>query len=166
MKYLSVQITNLYAFLVCLGLFGAAFYLQFAQGLEPCPLCIIQRVVLAIIGLLFFTALFCKRWLSLINHMLLLMIGLLGSGVAARQVWLQHLPADQVPTCGPGLSYMLENIPLTQTIKLVFTGSGECAKVQWQFLGLSIPEWTFLFFVGFVLLAAINFCRQLRQSKR
>lgn len=78
-------------------------------------------------------------------------LGVLGIIVAARHVWLQNLPPDQVPECGPGLAYMLEAFPLTEALELVFKGSGECAEVQWVFLGLSIPGWTLVIFVGLTL---------------
>jgi len=80
---------------------------------------------------------------------LVLVLGVLGVAVAGRHVWLQHLPADQVPECGPGLEYMLDAFPLSETLSMVFRGSGECAEVQWTFLGASIPEWTLINFVGF-----------------
>ena len=71
--------------------------------------------------------------------------------MAGRHVWLQHLPADQVPECGPGLEYMLDAFPLGETLSMVFRGSGECAEVQWTLLGLSIPEWTLIVFLGLTL---------------
>jgi disulfide bond formation protein DsbB len=74
-----------------------------------------------------------------------------GAGIAARHVWLQHLPPDKVPDCGPGLDYMLDAFPISKALKMVFTGSGECAKVDWQFLGLSMPEWTLAWFAIFAL---------------
>ncbi|MDG6349099.1 disulfide bond formation protein B, partial [Luteimonas sp. 8-5] len=81
-----------------------------------------------------------------------------GIGVAGRHVWLQHLPADQVPMCGPGLDFLTEAMPLTSVIRTVLTGSGECANVDWTFLGLSMPEWSLLWFVllaAWVLLAMV-----------
>jgi len=75
-------------------------------------------------------------------------IAIVGAGIAARHVWLQHLPPDQVPECGPGLNYMLQSFPFSKALSMVLKGSGECAKVGWRFLGLSIPQWTLLFFIG------------------
>jgi disulfide bond formation protein DsbB len=77
-----------------------------------------------------------------------------GAAIASRQVWLQHLPADQVPACGPDLFFMLENFPLAQTLKRLVSGTGECAKVDWTFLGLSIAEWSLACFVVLGLYAA------------
>ena len=82
---------------------------------------------------------------------LALLAATVGIGIAGRHVWLQHLPADEVPMCGPGLDYLLEALPISGVIRKVLTGSGECAKVDWQFLGLSMPEWSLLWFL---LLAA------------
>jgi disulfide bond formation protein DsbB len=76
-----------------------------------------------------------------------------GLGVAARHVWLQHLPPDKVPACGPDLAFMLENFPLGRTLQKLFTGTGECAEVKWRFLGLSIPEWSLLWFGALALYA-------------
>jgi disulfide bond formation protein DsbB len=131
-----------------------AYYAQFQLGLEPCPLCILQRVA--------FIALFFVCLLAAIHApagggakkvygALALLAAGTGAGIAGRHVWLQHLPPDQVPDCGPGLDYMLEAFPLSKTLTMLFTGSGECAKVDWTFAGLSMPEWTLVWFAVFVL---------------
>ena len=85
-----------------------------------------------------------------------------GAGLAARHVWLQSLPADQVPACGPGLDYIMDAFPLLDALELVFTGSGECAEVNWSFLGLSMPGWTFLWFVALGALALFANWKRLR----
>jgi disulfide bond formation protein DsbB len=82
---------------------------------------------------------------------LILVVAAFGAGVAGRHVWLQNLPPDQVPACGPGLEYLLDTFPLMDAVKLVFEGSGECAEVQWTFLGLSIPGWTLVMFLALAL---------------
>ena len=87
---------------------------------------------------------------------MLLIITLIGAGIAGRQIWLQHLPADQVPECGPGLDYLLEVFPLAETLKMVFTGSGECAEVHWTFAGLSIAEWSLVCFILILLTVIYN----------
>lgn len=131
-----------------------AYYAQFQMGLEPCPLCILQRVA--------FIALFAVCALAAIHApkggagrkaygALALLAAGTGAAIAGRHVWLQHLPPDQVPDCGPGLDYMLEAFPLSKTLTMLFTGSGECAKVDWTFAGLSMPEWTLVWFGVFVL---------------
>jgi len=82
-----------------------------------------------------------------------LLFSALGAGIAGRQVWLQHLPADQVPECGPDLAFMLDSFPLFEVLQTVFAGSGECAEVQWTLLNFSMPEWTLLIFFIMVLIS-------------
>lgn len=136
-------------FLVCAGLLGYAYHLQFAQHLEPCPLCIFQRLFYAGTGIVFLSAALHNPGKIGRTVYGLLCAGLSagGAAVAARQVWLQHLPADQVPECGPGLDYMLDAFPLNKTLRMVLKGSGECARVDWRFLGFSIAEWSLLIFI-------------------
>ena len=145
------------AALACAGLMAFALYLQEALHLEPCPLCIFQRVCVMAIGAVALMAalhnpgrLGRRLYAGLLG---LLAIG--GAALAGRQVWLQHLPADQVPECGPGLEYMLEAFPLNQTLQLVLRGSGECAKVDWTLLGFSIAEWMLVVFAGFLIYAFV-----------
>ena len=90
---------------------------------------------------------------QIVYSLLGLLFALGGAGVAARHVWLQHLPPDQVPACGPDLFFMLENFPLGRTLQKLFTGSGQCAEVKWRFLGLSIPEWSLVCFSALALYA-------------
>ncbi|MDH3670037.1 MAG: disulfide bond formation protein B [Gammaproteobacteria bacterium] len=140
-------------FMLCLVALMTALYFQFVMGLEPCPLCIFQRVFMLGVGLLFLVAAvhnphgFGRR---IYGGLVALMAGL-GAGVAGRHVWLQSLPADQVPECGVDLDYMLQAFPITKTIRLVLRGSGDCAEVMWTFLGLSIPGWTLIMFSGLTL---------------
>jgi len=137
------------------GLLGFGYYLQHIKGIEPCPLCLVQR---AFFYLLIVVFMLCaihgpgnlgRRLYGFVA--MLLAIG--GFATASRQVWLQHLPADKVPACGPDLAYMLENLPLARTLEKLFAGSGQCAEVQWTFLHLSIPEWSLGWFAAFFLLA-------------
>ncbi len=135
--------------LVISGLFGGALYLQYVLHLEPCPLCMVQRLVFAVMLAFFIFAtlhnpgrLWAKVYAGLIG---LLALG--GIAVAARHIWIQHLPKDQVPACGPGLDYMLDNFPMSKILKELMHGSGECAARDWSLLGLGIPEWARLWFV-------------------
>lgn len=139
-------------FLACAGLMAYALYAQHVLGLEPCPLCIFQRVAVIGTGVAFLVAalhgpLAGGRW---VYALLAAGASGVGAGIAGRHVWLQSLPADQVPACGPGLDYMMEAFPLSQTLRMVFSGSGECAEVDWTFLGLSMPAWTLICFVGLI----------------
>jgi disulfide bond formation protein DsbB len=143
---------NLQVFLVIMAVIGmsfALFYLQRHLGLSPCPLCIFQRVGLIVMGgFALISALFNPK--SKVIRLLLWLGSLLGIGwataVATRHVWLQHLPADQVPSCGPGLNYWLDTLPILQVFKEVFAGSGECASIDWTLMGLSIPEQSLILF--------------------
>jgi len=129
-----------------------AYYAQFRMYLEPCPLCILQRVCfLALLPVLVLAAIHAPKGTTgrRIYGTLALLPALAGIGIAGRHVWLQHLPKDQVPACGPGLEFMLDTFPLSDAIRRIFTGSGECAEVDWRFAGLSMPEWTLFWFVVF-----------------
>ncbi len=142
---------------VALGLLAAALYFQYARGLEPCPLCILQRLALIALALILTIALAhnpgsCGR--RAYGLLVLLSAGA-GEGVAARQVWLQQLPPDQVPACGPGLDYMLEVFPLGEALSMVLRGSGECAEVSWRLLGLSMAGWMTLVFAAYLLLGLL-----------
>ena len=132
--------------LACAGMMGFALFAQHVLGLEPCPLCVLQRVGVITLGIVFLGAAIhsaggigARLW----GVALPVVAGLTGT-VSARQVWLQNLPPDQVPACGPGLDYMLEVFPLSEALSMVFKGSGECAEIVWQFLGISMPGWVFI----------------------
>lgn len=138
----------MYGFLACVAGLLFAYYLQYFQDLEPCPLCILQRVAMLVAGLgcllaAIWNATGWKRWLSAIPALLGAGSGL---GIAARHVWLQGLPPDQVPACGPPLDYLLNIMPLTDAIAFLLKGEGSCAVIDAQFLGLSLPGWTMLVF--------------------
>lgn len=137
---------NLFGFLACGGLLAYALYTQYALGLEPCPLCIFQRVAVAALGLVFLIAAlhYPGPAGARVYAALVLLAAGGGAAVAGRHVWLQNLPPDQVPSCGPGLDFMLDSFPLTEVLEMVLTGSGECATVDWSFLGLSMPAWVLI----------------------
>ena len=141
--------------LACATMMGVALYLQHQQGLEPCPLCILQRVLVSVTGVIMLLAALQNPADTgrRLYGVLLLIPGIAGIIVAGRHVWLQSLPADQVPECGPGLEYMLQAFPFQETLSMVFKGSGECAEVQWTFLSLSIPAWTLVIFIALSLFA-------------
>ena len=139
----------------CAILLGYGFYLQYHDGQNPCPLCLVQRAFY--FGLLFVFLVAAIHGPKKVGAVFYGFLGLLlaagGAATAGRQVWLQHLPADQVPKCGPDLYFMLDNFPLSKTITNLFKGSGECAEVTWRFLGLSIAEWSLVCFVAFAVLS-------------
>ena len=140
---------------MCAALLAYGYYLQYAQGLEPCPLCMIQRVFFyALMAVFIIAALHRPGRLGTAVYCALVVVFAIGGGVTAgRQVWLQHLPADKVPQCGPDLFFMLQNFPLSRTFAKVFYGSGECAAVDWKFLGLSIAGWALVWFSVLALFA-------------
>jgi disulfide bond formation protein DsbB len=139
----------------CGSLLAFGYFLQYGKGLEPCPLCLLQRgFFYALLVIFAAAALHGPRGTGRIAYgaaAALFAAG--GAAAASRQVWLQHLPADKVPQCGPDLFFMLENFPLSQTLQKLIAGTGECAAVDWRFLGLSIAEWSLLWFCFFLLYA-------------
>ena len=140
---------------LCLLLIAAAMYFQHILGMEPCPLCIFQRLAVMATGLvLLIAAIHNPAGIGRrIYSFLSLLTAASGAAIATRHVWLQHLPADEVPTCGPGLNYILDTFPLHEALSMVLRGSGECAEVHWSFLGLTIPGWTLIMFMILSLLS-------------
>jgi disulfide bond formation protein DsbB len=153
---LSPRLTYFAIFLACVGLMAFGLYLQHAENLEPCPLCIFQRYAFVATGAIALVAAIRGPGAvgSWIYSTLLVLASGTGAVIAGRQTWLQHNPPS-VLDCGPDLAYMLNSFPLTQVLPKVFKGEGDCVKVSWKFLGLSIPEWALLWFLGFILAAAL-----------
>jgi len=142
-----------WGFIACVALLAYALYVQFDLRIQPCPLCILQRIAFMAMALVFLVgALHAPRtrgrW---VYTLLLLVAALAGAAVAARHLWLQMQPPDPFGSCAAPLNYMIENLPLTEVIRKVFIGSGDCALVDWRFLGMPMPFWTLLWYV---LLAA------------
>ena len=135
--------------LAVVALLFARVYLQAYLDLTACPLCMTQRVFVAGWGVIAFVALLHNPagWGNRVYALLCALSAAAGGAVAARHVWLQHLPEDQVPACGPSLEYMLETLPFSETLSLVLMGDGNCAETVWTFMGLSIPEQTLILFV-------------------
>lgn len=149
------RIWFLLGFLGCMSLLAMGAYFQFVDGLEPCPLCISQRIAILLTGLCFLIAALHNPQATGIKIYAILgaLIALSGGAISTRHVWLQHLPPDQVPECGPGLGYVFQNFPLSATIKLMLSGTGDCAEVNWTLLGFSMPAWTLL---AFLMLASLS----------
>jgi disulfide bond formation protein DsbB len=147
--------------LLCAGAIGYALYVEHVLGLEPCPLCMFQRVAVMAVGAVCLLAALHgpTGWGVRIYAVLALLMAGLGSAIAGRHVWLQSLPKDQLPSCAPPMDYMWENLPFGNMLKTVLMTSGECADVDWQFLGFSMPVWTFLFFlaIGVVMIVVSVF---------
>jgi disulfide bond formation protein DsbB len=146
--------------LVTFGLLGVGMYMQHVVGLQPCPLCIFQRIAYVAVGVFaVLAALVAPRTAARWVGVLVLLAALTGAGIAARHVWLQANPEGLA--CGPGLEAMLENFPLTQVLPKVFKGGGDCAEKGWVFLGLSIAGWSLVWFTLLSLAAIAAFFRPL-----
>ena len=147
----SFRLQMLFGFAVSAALLVYAVFAEYGQLYEPCPLCIFQRMAMAAVGVVGLVAALHNprgRAGRAVWGLLAFLAAGIGAAIAARHVWLQHLPPDQVPACGPTLDYMLESMPSwLDVVKNVMQGSGECAEVNWQVLGFSMPEWTLLCFV-------------------
>ena len=152
---LSNRVYYFLLFFICHELLVAAYYFEYSLGLEPCPLCMVSRATVFVLGLLFLiTALHNPKGLTRkIYHVAISLFSLLGILVSGRHIYLQSLPADEVPSCGPGLNYMLDTLPMSEVLKEVLHGSGECAEVSWQFLSLSMPVWMLFIFSVFLILS-------------
>lgn len=142
-------------FLGCVFLLAMGAYFQFVQKLNPCPLCISQRLGILATGIVFLiAALHNPAQKGTTRYAIAGAItALLGASISTRHVWLQHLPPDEVPECGPDLAYMFDNFPLFDTLKLMLSGTGDCAKVDWTLFGFSMPVWTLL---AFLMLATLS----------
>jgi protein dithiol:quinone oxidoreductase len=151
---ISSRLLFLAGFLATAGLMGAALVFQYGMGLEPCPLCIVQRWFVIAIGLVLLAgALHNPRaWGRRLYGLGVVVLAGLGAAVAARHVWIQHLPPGQLAGCGGGLDYMLQSFPLLKTATLLWAGTSDCAEVTWSFLGLSMAGWMVLWFAGFAAL--------------
>ncbi|MDP2830079.1 MAG: disulfide bond formation protein B [Sulfuricellaceae bacterium] len=142
------------AVLACtLGVLGFGLYLQHGLHLEPCPLCILQRMAFVGVGLTALVAFLHNPGIvgRMFYGLIILLFSLAGAAVAGRNLWLQHLPPEKVPACGPGFDYMMEAFPLAKALPLIFEGSGECAEVVWTMFGLSIPAWALGWFLVFMM---------------
>jgi disulfide bond formation protein DsbB len=145
-----------------------ALYAEHQLLMEPCPLCVFQRIAVISMGIVFLLLAIhnpAPGWANRIYLVLLDLAVLGGIVVAGRHVWLQNLPPDKLPSCGPGLGYMLENFPLGNALKQVFSGSGECATVDWSFLGLSMPAWVLVCVTGLAGIGLWNNFLRLRGQR-
>ncbi len=158
---ISSRTIFLVIFLFCCGLMATGYIMEHVYDLEPCPLCMTQRVFIvlagfvALIGCLHNPALLGTR----IYSGLIALMAATGGGFSIRQLYLQSLPADKAPACGPSVDYILETFPLSKALQMMLKGDGNCAEVLWRFMGISIPGWTlvaFLMIVGSALYVAFR----------
>lgn len=159
------RLLNFLLFIVCASLMAFAFFLEHVKELEPCPLCMSQRLAVILVG--FFALAAAAHNPAAIGRKIYAILIMLASGggiaLASRQLWLQSLPEDEIPACGPGLSYIVENMeyfPMQEVLTMMVSGTGDCADVQWVFLGLSIPGWTLLTFVAILMFGLTQLLRK------
>lgn len=162
------RISYLTGFLICAALLGAAFYFEYVMYLDPCPLCMLQRIITAAVGLgcLLAFALDHFRWPTRFFAALATGFAIFGIFVSKHHLWLQSLPADQAPACGPGFYYLAETMPVGDLWNIMLNGDGNCAEVAWMFMGLSMPGWTLVFFTGFAIVGALTLLLDLRRKHR
>ncbi len=151
-RFSARQVFLMFSF-ACAGLLLYALYTEHYQGLIPCPLCMTQRLFYLLVGLTALAGAIHAPDTAGTRYYCLAATGFsIGGAIfAGRQVWLQHLPADQVPACGPSLEYMFDVLPFSEALRTLMMGDGNCAEVQWTFIGLSMPEWSLLMFAGMAL---------------
>lgn len=150
----SRRLCNFIGFLGAVGLLGYAYYLENYEFLNPCPMCYAQRIAVGFIGILFLIATIFPGKIGFtrfLNGLLILVSSIGGAALSIRHLYLQSLPKDQVPACGPDFYALIDKFPFSEVIRTSITGTGDCAEVQWVFLGLSIPGWTLVAFVGFAI---------------
>lgn len=162
MPLVSSRTLFLLAFVGCLLIMAGALYLEHVVGLQPCPLCVVQRVCVMLFGLLCLLA--AVHGPGMLGQRLyaglLMLITLTGAGTAARQVWLQSVPADQLPSCIPPLDYLMDTLPFQEIVRVVLHGSADCAEVSWTLFTLSVAEWSLLAFVGMLVFALLQMFRR------
>jgi protein dithiol:quinone oxidoreductase len=158
------RLVNVAGFAVCAALLAYALYAQFELGIDPCPLCIFQRIGVALLGIAFLlAALHHPRGRGRYVYALAIGVCALATiGVAARHLYVQSLPPGSLPSCGAPLAVLLKFTPVLQVIRKVLTGSGECAQVNWSFLGLAMPAWVLLWAL---LLGAVGVSANVRPAR-
>lgn len=149
---------------VAFALLAVAFYMEYQMALEPCPLCMLQRIVFFCVGVVSLASfLTSSQGARKVCSWLVVVLSLIGAALAIRHLYLQSLPMDELPACLPGLSYMFEVFPWQEIMEAMVMGTGECGDVVWTFLGISIPGWTLVAFVG---MAIVNLVIALRANKK
>lgn len=150
--------------LLAFVLLGVAFYMEYQMGLEPCPLCMLQRIVFFIIGVVsLFSAATGSEKARKSFSISVVVLSLIGAALSIRHLYLQHLPTDDLPACMPGLSYMVSAFPWQDVARAMIMGTGDCGEVVWTFLGISIPGWTLVMFVS---MALVNLFIALRSNQK
>ncbi len=165
MKWVTTRTIQLGAFAICCLLLIAAYFLEYAMHVEPCPLCIVQRIWFLCLALLFlFAGLHQpKKTGILIFGLLILAVALLGILTAGRQAWLQMHPSAGPQLCLPGFSYLITQLNFSAAFQSLFSGSGNCEQVGWSWLGFSLADWALVFFVLFAIVGVLQIIYYLRK---
>ena len=156
-SFTSRQI-NLVIFLIVGSLLGYAAYSMKILGLEPCTLCITQQFFYCLIGISSFVSFIQNPGVTIsrVYSFLISLFAIAGIWISGRQIWLQGLPEDEVPLCGPPLEYIIDVFPFADVLNALFMGDGNCAEIPWQFLGLSMAGWSFIWFLVIFFLSVIS----------
>ncbi len=150
--------------LACVAMLVFGMYLQHVVGLEPCPMCIVQRYALILVAISAGIAgASGRKSLQIAGAVLLVAFAVAGAYVAARQSWLQWYPPEVV-SCGRDLYGMIETFPLKRALPMIFRGGGDCSKIDWTFLGGTIANWSFVCFSGFAVFGSLMLWRRLRAA--
>lgn len=145
------------------ALLAVAFYMEYQMDLEPCPLCMLQRIVFFCVGVVsLVSALTVSEKARKVFSWMVVVLSFVGAALAIRHLYLQSLPMDELPACLPGLSYMFEVFPWQEIMQAMVMGTGECGDVVWTLFGISIPGWTLVAFIG---MAIVNMVIALRVNK-
>ncbi|EKD73439.1 MAG: hypothetical protein ACD_45C00316G0003 [uncultured bacterium] len=165
MKIPSERLMYFISLVIIALLLSATFYLEKYDGFIPCPLCILQRITFGILGVLFFVGMLLPniKLARLLISILAGLFSLFGIYLSGRQVWLQHLPADPNADCGVSLQYLIKALPFDQAIARIMQGTAECSQTGWEFLHLSLADWSLLCFIVFFGVCLLQLSRALRQ---
>ncbi len=159
---------NLVGFVACVLLMAYALYAQYVMHLEPCPLCIFQRIAVIAVGVIFLLAALHNPKLAgaRVYGVLISLAALTGMAVSARHIWIQAQPPGSLAACGASLDYLIQIMSVTEVIGKVLAGSGECARIEWRLLGLSMPWWVLFALIALLIWGAIvNFARPTRELR-
>ena len=161
MVEINKTVTIKLIFIISIVALASAFFIEHVLSHEPCNLCILQRVAVIATALIALVAAIHDPAVNGIKTYagFGMLASATGAGVSGRQLWLQSLPPEQVPACGPSLDYLIDVFPLTEVLSMVLAGDGDCAEVVWSFLGISIPGWTLVGFFGLIAICGFVFVK-------
>jgi len=157
--FTSRRLFALCVFYTAIMMATAVFYFQNHLGYEPCVLCVAQRIGAISVGVIALIAVIHGRWYRFYAGLLTVAAGL-GTAVAGRHIWIQNLPEDEVPVCGPSFDYIVDAFPWQDALEMILSGDGNCADIHWSLMGLSIPAWTLVAFVGLLLVSVVILFRK------